>query len=158
MKNLVALILFLLVAQPTQMRANEPESQADDVAQFVNPLIDSHGSRWFYFNSASRPFGLVNLSPDTQTKGSWKSGYLYGDKHVRCFSHVHAWQLSGIPAMPITGDMTGHLGMDEYQSEFSHDDEEVAAGYHKVHLKKYGITAELTSCLLYTSPSPRDRG
>ena len=90
----------------------------------VDPLIDTHESRWFYFNSASRPFGMVNLSPDTQTKGSWKSGYLYGDKAVRCFSHIHAWQLSGIPVMPIVGDMTGHRGMDVYQSEFSHDNED----------------------------------
>ena len=67
---------------------------------WVDPLIDTHQSRWFYFNSASRPFGLVNLSPDTQTRGSWKSGYLYGDKHIRCFSHIHAWQMSGIPVMP----------------------------------------------------------
>jgi len=113
--------------------------------EWVDPLIDTHLSRWFYFNSASRPFGMVNLSPDTQTKGSWKSGYLYGDKQIRCFSHIHAWQLSGIPVLPITGEMTGHQGMDVYQSEFSHDDEVVRPGYHKVFLKKYGITAELTS-------------
>jgi predicted alpha-1,2-mannosidase len=63
--------------------------------------------------------------------------------------------------MPITGDMTGHLGMDEYQSEFSHDDEVVQPGYHKVVLKKYGITAELTSTdrvgfHRYAYPSTKD--
>jgi len=62
---------------------------------------------------------MVNLSPDTQIKGSWKSGYLYGDKHVRCFSHIHAWQLPGIPVMPITGDMTDHLGMDDWNNHLS---------------------------------------
>ncbi|HKK18221.1 MAG TPA: GH92 family glycosyl hydrolase [Opitutales bacterium] len=112
---------------------------------WVDPLIDTDQSRWFYFNSASRPFGMVNLSPDTETKGSWKSGYLYGHKKIRCFSHIHAWQLSGVPVLPIKGEMTGHQGMDAYQSEFSHDDEVVAAGYHKVVLRKYDITAELTS-------------
>jgi hypothetical protein len=35
--------------------------------EWVDPLIDTHQSRWFYFNSASRPLGMVNLSPDTQT-------------------------------------------------------------------------------------------
>ena len=128
---------------------------------WVDPLIDTHQSRWFYFNSASRPFGMVNLSPDTQTKGSWKSGYLYGDTAIRCFSHIHAWQLSGIAVMPITGEMTGHRGMDTYQSEFSHDDEVVQAGYHKVVLKKYGITAELTSTVRtgfhrYAYPTTKD--
>jgi putative alpha-1,2-mannosidase len=34
-------------------------------ADYVNPLIDTHKSRWFYFSSACRPFGMVNLSPDT---------------------------------------------------------------------------------------------
>ncbi|EMI47269.1 GH92 family glycosyl hydrolase [Rhodopirellula sp. SWK7] len=134
---------------------------AQSPVDWVDPLIDTHESRWFYFNSASRPFGLVNLSPDTQTKGSWKSGYLYGDQSIRCFSHIHAWQLSGIPVMPIVGEMTGHQGMDVYQSEFSHDDETVEAGYHKVVLKKYGVTAELTSTVRtgfhrYTYPTTSD--
>ena len=157
MKNLATLVFLLLAVLPAYVTAQ----QSEDVTQFVDPLIDTHESRWFYFNSASRPFGMVNLSPDTQTKGSWKSGYLYGDKSIRCFSHIHAWQLSGIPVMPIIGDMTGHQGMDEYQSEFSHDDEVVRAGYHKVHLKRYGITAELTSTdrtgfHRYTYPTTKD--
>ncbi|TWU39687.1 GH92 family glycosyl hydrolase [Novipirellula artificiosorum] len=134
---------------------------ANEPVDWVDPLIDTHNSRWFYFNSACRPFGLVNLSPDTQTKGSWKSGYLYGDTQIRCFSHIHAWQLSGIPVLPIVGEMTGPLGMDAYQSDFSHDEEIVRPGYHKVVLKKYGVTAELTSTTRtgfhrYTYPSTED--
>ncbi len=113
--------------------------------ELVDPLIDTHMSRWFYFNSASRPFGMVNLSPDTDVKGSWKSGYLYGSKEIRCFSHIHAWQLSGVPVMPIVGEMIGHRGMDVYKSPFSHDKETVRPGYHQVTLDRYGITAELTS-------------
>jgi predicted alpha-1,2-mannosidase len=111
----------------------------------VNPHIDTHKSRWFYFSSASRPFGMVNLSPDNRTKGSWKSGYLYDTLKVRCFSHVHAWQMSGIPVMPTVGELKGHLGMDVYQSSFSHDKEIVKPGYHKLVLDDYNITAELTS-------------
>ena len=52
-------------------------AQKQRPVDLVNPFVDSHKSRWFYFNSASRPFGMVNLSPDTDTKGSWGSGYLY---------------------------------------------------------------------------------
>lgn len=133
----IVLLVFALLTPSHALSAS--------LVDWVDPLIDTHNSRWFYFNSASRPFGLVNLSPDTQTKGSWSSGYLYGDSHIRCFSHIHAWQLSGIPVLPIVGEMTGHQGMDVYQSEFSHEDEVVQPGYHKVHLKTYGITAELTS-------------
>ena len=28
----------------------------------VNPFVDSHRSRWFFFSSACRPFGMVSLS------------------------------------------------------------------------------------------------
>lgn len=157
MKSLVRTTIvatFLSFLIPCSLLAQSP-------VDWVDPLIDTHESRWFYFNSASRPFGMVNLSPDTQTEGSWKSGYLYGDSQIRCFSHVHAWQLSGIPVMPIVGEMIGHQGMDAYQSGFSHKDEVVGAGYHKVQLEKYGITAELTSTARvgfhrYTYPTTKD--
>jgi len=111
----------------------------------VNPFIDTHNSRWFYFSSACRPFGMVSLSPDTDTKTTWSSGYLYGSDRIRCFSHIHAWQMSGVAVMPTTGVFKGHLGMDAYQSKFSHDGEIAKPGYHKVVLDDYGITAELTS-------------
>ncbi len=113
--------------------------------ELVNPFIDTHNSRWFYFNSASRPFGMVNLSPDTNTDKTWSSGYLYDDKHIKCFSHVHAWQLAGVAVMPTIGTFKGHLGMNAYKSAFSHEGEIAKPGYHKVHLDDYGIDVELTS-------------
>ncbi len=111
----------------------------------VNPFVDTHKSRWFFFASASRPFGMVSLSPDTWVKGSWNSGYSYDSLHVRCFSHIHAWQLSGIPVMPTVGEFKGHKGMEEYKSAFSHEQEITKPGYHKVYLEDYHIQAELTS-------------
>ncbi|MCP5537524.1 MAG: glycoside hydrolase family 92 protein [Akkermansiaceae bacterium] len=134
----LTLVAALLPGLSQNLTAKEP-------VDWVNPLIDTHDSRWFYFNSASRPFGMVNLSPDTRTEGSWHSGYLYGDKEIRCFSHIHAWQLSGIPVMPITGEMTGHQGMNAYKSAFSHDKEVVRPGYHQVYLDRYAVNVELTS-------------
>ena len=113
--------------------------------ELVDPFIDTHNSRWFYFNSASRPFGMVNLSPDTNVKGTWSSGYLYDSSYIRCFSHIHAWQMSGIAVMPTTGDMQGHLGMEAYKSKFSHDGEVAKPGYHKVDLDRYQVQVELTS-------------
>lgn len=115
------------------------------LVEYVRPQVDTHKSRWFYFASASRPFGMVSLSPDTQTKGSWNSGYLYNSKEIRCFSHVHCWQLAGIPVMPTTGKVTGHKGMDFYKSAYSHETEIVKPGYHRVELDTYKINVELTS-------------
>lgn len=111
----------------------------------VNPFVDTHRSRWFFFGSASLPFGMVSLSPDTGTAHSWGSGYLYDSLHVRCFSHVHNWQMSGVAVMPTTGEFKGHQGMEAYRSVFSHEGEIAKPGYHKIRLDDYGITAELTA-------------
>ena len=112
---------------------------------YVDPLIDTVKPRWLYFSSASRPFGMVNLSPDTDVAGTWNSGYLYDSTHIRCFSHIHAWQLSGIPVMPGVGKVKAHLGFDENRAAFSHEGEIVQPGYHKVFLQDRGIGVELTS-------------
>jgi len=111
----------------------------------VEPLVDAANSRWFFFNSATRPFGMVNLSPDMVINGAWNSGYRYKQDTIRCFSHVHAWQLSAIPVLPTTGVFKGHLGANHYGSKYTHEKETVKAGYHQVFLEDYNIDAELTA-------------
>lgn len=49
--------------------------------------------------------------------------------------------------MPTVGEFKGHLGMNAYQSAFTHDGEIAKPGYHKVKLTDYDITAELTSTM-----------
>jgi predicted alpha-1,2-mannosidase len=119
--------------------ANALEKPVD----LVYPHLDAANSRWFYFSSACRPFGMVNLSPDTELGGAWGSGYRYDTHEIKGFSHVHAWQLSALSVMPVNGK-TQELKNDFY-SAFSHENEIVAPGYHKVELKRFDITAELTS-------------
>ena len=114
-------------------------------ADYVSPQIDTHKSRWFYFSSACRPFGMVSLSPDTKVGGDWLNGYLYGSTNIQCFSHIHGWQLYGVPVMPVAGELHAQDGLAAAASPFSHADEIVHPGYHKVFLQRYGITAELTS-------------
>lgn len=116
-----------------------------DPVDLVEPLIDAANSRWFFFNSATRPFGMVNLSPDMIINGAWNSGYRYHVDTIRAFSHVHAWQLSAVPVFPTCGTFQGHLGPDVYGSKYSHDREKVRPGYHQIFLDTYGINAELTS-------------
>lgn len=115
-------------------------------ADLVYPQLDTENSRWFLFASASRPFGMVNLSPDTQLNGTWGSGYRYEIDTIKGFSHIHAWQLSGLSVMPITLEKNNQKSIyTDYYSKFSHDEEEVSVGYHSVRLKRYDIKAELTS-------------
>ena len=122
---------------------NTPKRPVD----WVNPLIDTGKPRvrWVFSASACRPFGMVRLSADTDPVGCWDSGYRYFSDTIHCFSHIHAWQLSGIPVMPITGACTAPARAQEIGSRFSHDRETVRPGYHAVYLDTYGIQAELTA-------------
>jgi predicted alpha-1,2-mannosidase len=135
---------------------------AKSPAQWVNPLIDTANRRFFFFSSASRPFGMVNLSPDTAAGGgAWEAGYRYNKNTICWFSHIHGWQLSGIPILPTIGPMRGHEGVDVYKSTFNHDNETVQPGYHQVYLDSYNINAELTATdrvgfHRYTCPKAED--
>ena len=137
-------------------------SKAQKPADLVYPLLDAANSRWFYFSSATRPFGMVNLSPDMGVGGAWDSGYRYNEDTINFFSHIHAWQLSGVPVLPVTGEFKGHLGANVYGSAYSHDKEEVRAGYHSVELETYDIKAELTATTRvgfhrYTYPEGKEK-
>lgn len=116
-----------------------------DPVDMVYPYLDTENSRWFFFSSACRPFGLVNLSPDTEVDGAWGSGYRYKIENVKGFSHIHAWQLAGVSVMPITweGDLQPILA--DHSSDFSHEEEIVKPGYHFLTLDRYGIDVELSS-------------
>ena len=113
LKILRSLVFTLLIFQFSLLTAQQRP------VDLVRPLVDAANSRWFFFNSATRPFGMVNLSPDMKIDGAWQSGYRYNLDSIRSISHVHAWQLSGIPVLPVSGDFKGHLGPDVYRSKFS---------------------------------------
>lgn len=138
--NLFSGVLFLLIP----VSGLKAQKIAEPV-ELVFPQLDSENSRWIFFSSACRPFGMVNLSPDNNADGDWGSGYRYERDSVKFFSHIHGWQLSGIPVMPVNGTFKGHLGSKNYGSKYSHDKEVVKPGYHSVLLESYGIQAELTS-------------
>ena len=155
MKDLKVVGIIVLIAISLSGNSQNSERQFVDL---VYPYLDAANSRWFYFSSACRPFGMVNLSPDMIIDGAWNSGYRYNEDYIKFFSHVHAWQFSGVPVMPTTGEFKGHLGPENYQSRFSHEKEEVFPGYHSVYLDDYKIRAELTSTTRvgfhrYTFPS-----
>ncbi|MEF8787711.1 MAG: twin-arginine translocation signal domain-containing protein, partial [Planctomycetota bacterium] len=114
-------------------------------SRLADPLIDTDTPRFDYFASAAVPFGMVALSPDTRHGRLWNAGYRYGDDRIISFSHVHNVQMGGIPVMPVTGECRGHRGLKANGSPFSHDDEEIQLGYHRVTLDRYDITAELTA-------------
>jgi predicted alpha-1,2-mannosidase len=136
-------VFFLVVAVAVPGFA--VPSTADQPVDLVYPQLDTANSRWFFFDSASRPFGMVNLSPDTELGGAWGSGYRYNSKEIKGLSHVHAWQLSALSVMPISSAGAAAKIKDDYYSGFSHETEVVMPGYHKLTLDRYGIDVELTA-------------
>jgi len=133
----VILLFFLLLScQPSKPRP----------VDLVDPQMGSAWSRWFYFSSACRPFGMVSLFPDTKIEGEWKSGYRYTVDTIRDFSHIHEWQLSGVAVMPVTFSEENLPEIfADWSSKFSHKNEIVKPGYHSVLLDRYQIKAELTA-------------
>ncbi|HEX5996792.1 MAG TPA: glycoside hydrolase domain-containing protein [Jiangellales bacterium] len=118
-----------------------------DYVSLVNPWVETDIARYFFFQSASNPFGLVKLRPDSGGQTGGATGYRTTDTYVKGFSHIHEWQFAGVQVMPTSGaSVVKTEGETGWQSPVKHDSSEVAQpGYHKVHLDRYGITAELTA-------------
>jgi len=139
------LYICIIMLQTGYLFSQKQLSKSSPKSDLVEPMVDAANSRFFYFSSASRPFGMVNLSPDMTLNGVWNTGYRYNEDTIKCFSHIHCWELSGIPVLPVTGLFKGQLGPAKYGSTYSHQQEIAKPGYHKVVLNDYHIIAELTS-------------
>ena len=138
----IYLFIILLCINLFVLAQNIKKETPVDLA---NLLIDTQHPRYDYFASASVPFGMVALSPDTKQGGLWDAGYRYDDKYILNFAHIHNAQTAGIPIMPVTGECKGNLGFEASKSRFSHEKEIVKPGYHQLFLEDSKITAELTS-------------
>ena len=64
---LLTISCFNACQEVKEVKSKDPKPV--DFVDLVYPLLDSDNSRWFFFSSASRPFGMVNLSPDTEIDG-----------------------------------------------------------------------------------------
>lgn len=130
----------------TVRRIEFAQHEATEPVFLVDPFIDTANRRFTYFASACRPFGMVSLRPDTRaTGGTWEAGYRYTDDTICWFSHIHSFQLAGIPVLPITGSLPNPLTPDMYRSGFSHDQETAEPGYYSVFLEDYNVQVELTA-------------
>ena len=141
-------------------------SQQENLVQYVKPIIGTQRMGHVY-PGATVPFGMVQLSPDTDTlsyemdgkynKDMYKycAGYQYDDKTIVGFSHTHFSgtghsDLGDFLVMPTVGELKLNPGTADnpetgFRSPFTHDNETVEAGYYKVKLDKYNVQAELTA-------------
>ena len=121
-------------------------ANAESPALLAQPTIDTVRPRIDFFASASIPYGMVALHPDThQGSQLWDSGYRWGDDHILMFTHSHMVQTPGISLMPVVGPREGRLDVAANRSRFSHEQETIRPGYHQVKLLDSGITAEMTA-------------
>ncbi len=154
-------ILLCLTFLVTQISSGQ-----DNLIDYVNPIIGTNGMG-HTFPGACAPFGIVQLSPETDTiphnvDGKYQTkvyeycaGYQYRDKTIVGFSHTHLSgtghsDLGDILIMPFTGELHTNPGTSEnpdggYRSRFSHDTEKCRPGYYEVKLEDYNILARLTA-------------
>ncbi len=137
-------------------RLTPAQQQAFDA---VDPFIGS-GGEGHTFPGATVPFGMVQLSPDTQIKPrkeayGWAAGYRYSDSTIVGFSHTHFSgtghsDLGDFLVMPSTGELKLERGaVDQpgsgYTSRFRHETETAQPGYYAVTLDDAKVRAELTT-------------
>ena len=161
MKKLSGIIICTLICISSFSQDN-----IDNYIQYVNPFIGTQKMGHTY-PGATVPFGMVQLSPDTDTipyeeNGKYNprvyeycAGYQYDDPTITGFSHTHFSgtghsDLGDILIMPTTGPLQLNPGTESepvkgYRSRFSHDREYAEPNYYSVDLLDYEIMAEMTT-------------
>ncbi len=170
-------ILFLLAicfnCKDETVIKEKAEEQTDlyptneDYTKYVNPFIGT-SKMGHVFPGATAPFGMVQLSPQTNFEvmhnedGSYNSeiyeycaGYQHRDSTIIGFTHTnfsgtgHS-DLGDFLVMPTVGDLVldplhTSEGKKGFYSTFLHKYEEASPGYYSVKLDSYDIQAELTA-------------
>lgn len=165
LKHLKLAFLFCLLAACDSGKSYSVASNL--YTEYVNPFIGT-AKMGHVFPGATAPFGMVQLSPQTnfelmfEEDGSYNTstyeycaGYQYRDTTVLGFAHTnfsgtgHS-DLGDLLLMPTTGPLVldplktpdGEKG---YYSVFSHENEQASPGYYNVFLESYNIDANLTA-------------
>ena len=172
MKKLLTAVIFACAAVSActqaiaQTAAHSPLTTNNSLVQYVHPSIGT-SNMGHTFPGATVPFGMVQLSPETDTlsydlDGKYNpeiyrycAGYQYADKTITGFSHTHFSgtghsDLGDFLVMPTVGKLQLNPGTADkpgsgYRSAYSHANEVSQADYYKVKLDASGIIAEMTT-------------
>jgi predicted alpha-1,2-mannosidase len=166
-----SLILILAFASCKKQELNKKtvlfqSNNTKNLIQYVNPLLGTK-DMGHTFPGATTPFGMVQLSPETNQQtmfidGEYNpdaykycSGYQFEDTTIFGFSHTHLSgtghsDLGDFLIMPTNGDLNLNPGTADkpksgYHSQFSHKTEIAEPGYYKVNLEDDNIKVELTA-------------
>jgi predicted alpha-1,2-mannosidase len=165
-KLVLAIIVIVFSSCNIDTTSKETRTTNKDFAQYVNPMIGTSKMGHVY-PGATAPFGMVQLSPQTNFEVMFKdgrynskayeycAGYQYRDTTIIGFAHTNLSgtghsDLGDLLVMPTTGKLVldpieTKDGKKGFYSKFSHENETSKAGYYKVDLEDYKIKAELTA-------------
>lgn len=164
--NKLSLSAVLFLATALASYAATDRTTDKPATSYVNTMIGTSGMG-HTFPGACAPFGIVQLSPETDTiphsvNGKYQgkvyeycAGYQYDDKTIVGFSHTHLSgtghsDLGDIMLMPQVGQLRLNPGTADnpeagYRSRFSHATEHSRPGYYEVTLADYDIKAQFTA-------------
>ncbi|MBP7939186.1 MAG: glycoside hydrolase family 92 protein, partial [Parabacteroides sp.] len=139
--SIIAFSFLIFFGCQTKQVVKEQENKI----QYVDPFIGT-GFHGHTFPGATRPFAMVQLSPDTHIMG-WdaSSGYHYDDRQIYAFSHTHLsgtgiGDLGDVALLPFSGgDSIKPV------ATFTKETEQASPGLYKVRLDNFGIDVALTS-------------
>ena len=162
MKKHYLLLPAALLCLSTSCKQQPATPTLENEIQYVDPFIGT-GFHGHTFPGATRPYAMVQLSPDTHIMG-WdaSSGYHYDDRTIYGFSHTH---LSGTGIGDL-GDVSllPYCGEDSIKpiATFRKETEKAVPGYYTVRLDNFGVNVELTSTdrvgfHRYTYDNPKER-
>lgn len=162
MKTKLFLLSVAVMGLATSCQQKPGSQPLADEIQYVDPFIGT-GFHGHTFPGATRPYAMVQLSPDTHIMG-WdaSSGYHYDDHQIYGFSHTHLsgtgiGDLGDILLLPFSGgDSIKPV------ATFKKETEKATPGYYAVRLENLGVNVELTSTdrvgfHRYTFDNPKDR-
>lgn len=148
MKRHTILWCCVLIALTSYSKSSSP-------SQWVDPMIGTAHSRWFFFTPAAVPFGMAKPAPSTNghqgSTGGWGAvGYDYRHSSIEGFANFHEFQIGGVVVMPTVGPLVTVPGDPDkvdsgYRSRFDKEEETAFPGYYTVMLKDYRVKAELTA-------------
>ena len=157
MKKVVFSLLVIFLMSCQENKENKNTNITDDLTAYVDPFIGT-GEHGHTFPGATRPFGMVQVSPINGSEGwDWCSGYHYSDSVMVGFGHLHLsgtgiGDLLDLLVMPSSKKLNLTIeaaNRDEfpYKSSYSHANESASPGYYQVYLENPKVNAEVTSTL-----------
>ena len=151
----IGLVAAIVASLVTPAMAQTPPSPVE----VVDPFIGTSG-KGHVFPGPVAPFGMVQLSPDTDYRYfrqsyDWASGYRFDDPTIMGFSHTHFSgtghsDLGDVLITPISGEVRWDVGDPAqpgsgYRSRYDKASEVAEPGYYAVHLTDSDVRAELTA-------------